>query len=137
MDAGPRKYLEAEIWARAKNVAAEQRARETGDLQLVDAYKVVVRDERETREGELADVAKDLLGAKTHLAEENGKLEDERSQQHLAFETLRTDIAELDGERKVDVVAMKEAFGQASRSSNPPSAHARRTSIGSMPRSQH
>ena len=97
MDAGPRKYLEAEIWARAKSVAAEQRARETGDLQLADAYKAAVRDERETREGELADVAKDLLGVKTRLAEENGKREDERSQQHLAFETLRADMAELDG----------------------------------------
>ena len=32
MDAGFRKYLEAEILARDKSVAAEQRARETGDL---------------------------------------------------------------------------------------------------------
>jgi len=114
MDADLRKYLDAEILARDESVAAERRARETGDLQLADAYKAAVRDERETREGELADVAKDLLGVKTRLAEENGKREDERSQQHLAIEKLRADIAELEGERKVDVVAMREAFGQVS-----------------------
>merc|ERR1719379_3225346 len=39
MDADLRKYLDAEILARDESVAAERRARETGDLQLADAYK--------------------------------------------------------------------------------------------------
>merc|ERR1719443_1962999 len=114
MDADLRKYLDAEILARDESVAAERRAREAGDLQIADAWKSAVRDERETREGELADVAKDLLGIKTRLAEDIGKREDERSQQHLAMEKLRSDIAELEAERKVAAVAMREAFGQVS-----------------------
>merc|ERR1719379_620809 len=120
MDADLRKYLDAEILARDESVSAERRARETGDLQLADAWKAAVRDERETREGELADVAKDLLGVNTRLAEENGKREDERSQQHLATEKLRSDIAELEGERKVDVSRCGRLSTRCLRSSNLP-----------------
>ena len=40
---------------------------------------------------------------------ESGKRKDERSQQHLAPDKLGSDLAELEGERKVDVVAMGDA----------------------------
>ena len=41
-------------------------------------------------------------------------MQDERSQQHLAPDKLGSDLAELEGERKVDVVAMRDALDQVS-----------------------
>merc|ERR1719311_409193 len=99
---------------RDESLVAERHARDEGNLQLAESLKTAVRDERETREGELAEVGRELLGLKTRLAEENGKREDERSQQHLEIERVRSGLAELQGERKVDVVAMREAFDQVS-----------------------
>merc|ERR1719199_2101023 len=112
MDADLRKYLDAEIASRDESVASERRARESGDLQLAESWKAAVRDEREAREGEVAQVARELVAIKTQLLEETGKREDERSQQHLTIQKMRTDLTELQGERKVDVAAMREAFGQ-------------------------
>merc|ERR1719443_930509 len=112
MDADLQKYLNAEIAARDESIGAERRLRESGEIQLTEAWKAAVRDERDTREGEAAQVARDLAALKTQLAEENAKREDERSQQHLALQKVRTDVAEIQGERKVDVVSMREAFNQ-------------------------
>ena len=70
---------------------------------------------------------------------QNGKYSD-LARRNLSEKTCRKwgyQIAELEGERKVDVVAMREVLDQVFRSSNPPSAHARRTSIGAMPRLRH
>ena len=42
METGLRKYLDAEILARDKCVAAERLGRETGDWQLADAWRAAV-----------------------------------------------------------------------------------------------
>merc|ERR1719375_3034832 len=112
MGADLRKYLDVEISARDESMSAERRLRESGEFQLAEAWKAAVRDERDMREGEIAQIARDLVALKTQLSEEDRKREDERSQQHLAFQKMRTDIAEIQGERRVDVQSMREAFNQ-------------------------
>jgi len=112
MDADLQKNLDSELVARDAALEGERRARESGDLQGASGWRAAVRDERETREAEAAQIAKEFVGVKTTIAEEAGRREDERSQQHLVIQKVRADIAELHGERKVDVVAMREAFGQ-------------------------
>ncbi len=107
-----RKDLDTEALARDEALAAERRCREVGDLQVVESWKAAVREEREAREGDVALAARELLGIQTQLAEGNAKREDERSQQHLALHKVRADSTELKGERRVDVVAMREAMGQ-------------------------
>merc|ERR1719375_326300 len=112
MDADLRKYLDVEIAARDESMSAEQRLRESGEFQLAEAWKAAVRDERDMREGEVAQIARDLVALKTQLSEEDRKREDERSLQHLTIQKIRCDIAEIQGERKVDVQSMREAFNQ-------------------------
>jgi len=114
MDSDLRKDLASEVLARDAAVEAQQREREAGDMQVANSMKAMIRDERETREAECAQSAKEFVAVKTQIAEESGHREDERSQQHLLMQKLSADIAELHGERKVDVVAMREAFGQVS-----------------------
>jgi len=112
MDADLRKDILAESASREAANDAERRARESGDLQVANTWKAALRDERESREAEGAQIAREFTSVKTQMAEENGQREDERSQQHLVIQKIKSELAELQGERKVDVVSMREAFGQ-------------------------
>merc|ERR1719482_1382477 len=60
MDADLRKYLDAEIAGRDEAIAIERRARESGDLLLAESWKAAVQDERQSREGEISQVAREL-----------------------------------------------------------------------------
>lgn len=91
MDADIRKDLAAEAATRDAAIEAQQREREAGDLLVANNAKAMIRDERETREAENAHTAKEFVAVKSLVAEETGRREDERSQQHLVSKSyLRT-----------------------------------------------
>jgi len=114
MDTDLRKSLDSEAALRDAAVDGERRAREAGDLHGINEWKAAVRDERDAREAINAHSASEFTAVKAQIAEETGHREDERSQQHLVLQKAQADVSELKGERKVDVVAMREAFGQVS-----------------------
>lgn len=107
-----KKALVEEATTRDTVLGTDRRARDAGDLQVANTLKAALRDEREARESETAMILKELNSVKTSLTSETGHREDERSQQSLQLQKLRTEMSELLNERKVDVVAMREAFNQ-------------------------
>jgi len=107
-----KKALEEEVQTRDSLISTDRRAREAGDLQVANALKNTLRDEREARDKELTKVMAELANLKTSVAEEGGRREDDKSQHNLAVQKIRTEMAEMIGERKVDNVSMREAFLQ-------------------------
>ena len=88
--------------ARDEAIGSERRLREAGEFRLAEAWKAAVRDERDAREGEVAQISCDLVALKTQLNVEDRKREDEHSQQHRALQKMRTDIAGVKHEQALN-----------------------------------
>jgi len=107
-----RQALELEAVSRKEGLMAEARARQEGDAHVSEAAKALAQEERRVSEMAIAHAMRDLAAAKTHLNEETHHREDERSRQQLALQQLRSEVADLLGERRVDVVSMREGVLQ-------------------------
>lgn len=105
-----KKGLEAESTVREEAVAAERRAREAADAAVEDHARGTGREERSAREAAVSQVSQDVLMLKSHVIDEIARHDEERSGLTDALQRLRSDVAEILGERKVDGAAQRDSL---------------------------
>eukprot|EP00929_Paragymnodinium_shiwhaense_P073377 TRINITY_DN37374_c0_g1_i1.p1 TRINITY_DN37374_c0_g1~~TRINITY_DN37374_c0_g1_i1.p1 ORF type:complete len:2106 (-),score=704.72 TRINITY_DN37374_c0_g1_i1:95-6412(-) len=108
------RHVDEELASMSAGLVADRRAREAGDIQVHATLKEAMRVEVDVRDAALAASSAELSHMKRTLEEDLAKRSDDKSLTQLTLQKLRADLQEMQGERKVDIVAIRDALAQVS-----------------------